>query len=243
MGTDTSTGRAGARRRAGGPEPAVQDSPSRSSGPTRAARAAGRREAELRVAGGPAGRDLAAAEQAAGVFLTALGLSVGQQATADTPRRMARAYAELLSPREFDLTTFANDEGYDQLVVLQGVPFASLCEHQALPFVGTADVGYLPAGRIIGLSKLARVVELFAHRPQVQERMTKQVADWLAARLAPKGVGVVVRAEHLCMRLRGAQVAGTSTVTCALHGQLLADGRCREEFLALTRGSSAPVRS
>jgi GTP cyclohydrolase I len=195
----------------------------------------------MRVAAPVDGRDLAAAEAAAAAFLTALG--VGGEAMADTPRRMAGAYAALLSSREFDLTTFPNDEGYDQLVVLRGVPFASVCEHHALPFVGTADVGYLPAGRIVGLSKLARVVELFAHRPQVQERMTKQIADWVADVLDPKGVGVVVRAEHLCMRLRGAQVSGTSTVTSALHGLVLADGRCREEFLALTRaGGDAGCR-
>ena len=180
-------------------------------------------------------RDLVAAQQAAADFLRALGLPSGGQAMADTPRRMARAYAELLTPREFDLTTFANDEDYNQLVVLRGVPFASVCEHHALPFVGTADVGYLPGGRIIGLSKLARVVELFARRLQVQERMTKQIAGWLAERLQPKGVGVVLRAEHLCMRLRGAHVAGTCTITSALHGLVLTDGRCREEFMALTR--------
>jgi GTP cyclohydrolase I len=186
--------------------------------------------------------DLPAAEVAAAAFLTALGLRLDREATVDTPARMARAYADLLTAREFDLTTFAEDEGYNQLVVLRRVAFASVCEHHALPFLGTADVGYLPAGRIIGLSKLARVVELFARRPQVQERMTKQIADWLAEFLAPKGVGVVVRAEHLCMRLRGAQVAGTSTVTSALHGLLLDDGRCREEFLALTRGAEANPR-
>lgn len=191
-----------------------------------------------RITVAPAHRDLAAVEAAAAAFLTALGVRTDVEATADTPRRMARAYVELLTPREFDLTTFANDEDYDQLVVQCGIPFASVCEHHVLPFVGIADVGYLPSGRIIGLSKLARVVELFARRPQVQERMTKQIADWLTEVLQPKGVGVVVRAEHLCMRLRGAQVTGTLTVTSALHGLLLDDGRCREEFLALTRTSA-----
>ncbi len=179
-------------------------------------------------------RDLAAAEAAANAFLTALGIDMNRKVLAETPARMARAYAELLTPREFDLTTFDNDEGYEQLVLLQGIPFRSLCEHHALPFIGTADVGYLPGKRIIGLSKLARVVELFAHRAQVQERMTKQVADWLAEHLLPKGVGVVLRAEHLCMTLRGAQVSGTTTVTSALHGLLLHDARARQEFVALT---------
>jgi GTP cyclohydrolase I len=182
--------------------------------------------------------DLAAAERAAAAFLGALGLSTTSESTCGTPGRMARAYAELLSPRRFDLTTFPNHEDYCELVVLRGVPFASICEHHALPMIGVADIGYLPGPRILGLSKLARVVELFARRPQVQERMTQQIADWLAERLQPHGVGVVVRAEHLCMRLRGALVSGTATVTSALKGRLLDDGRCRDEFLALTRAGN-----
>lgn len=132
-------------------------------------------------------RDLDAAQVAARSFLAALGIDLGQEALAETPARMVRAYAELLTPRESDLTTFDNKERYEQLVLVRGIPFRSLCEHHALPFIGTADVGYLPGKRIIGLSKLTRVVELFAHRAQVQERMTKQVADWLAEHLAPKG--------------------------------------------------------
>jgi GTP cyclohydrolase I len=188
------------------------------------------------------GRDLHAAEAAAASFLAALGMELTSEATAETPRRMAHAYAELLTPRNFTLTTFPNEENYNQLVVLRDVPFASVCEHHILPFVGTADVGYLPENRIIGLSKLARVVELFAHRPQVQERMTKQIADWLNDALQPKGVGVVVRAEHLCMRLRGAQVTGTSTTTSALHGLVLDDASCREEFLSLSRACDGARR-
>jgi len=188
----------------------------------------------VRVIAEAPGRDLDAAQAAAHAFLTALGIDLGEEALAQTPARMAKAYSELLTPREFDLTTFPNEEGYEQLVLVQGIPFRSLCEHHALPFIGRADVGYLPGKRIIGLSKLARVVELFAHRAQVQERMTKQVADWLADHLQPKGVGVVLRAEHMCMTLRGAQVAGTTTVTSALHGLLLDDGRARQEFISLT---------
>ncbi|MGH3719557.1 MAG: GTP cyclohydrolase I [Pseudonocardiaceae bacterium] len=188
----------------------------------------------LRVVADHQARDLDAARAAAYAFLTALGIDLSQEALAETPGRMVRAYAELLTPREFDLTTFDNDEGYEQLVLVRGIPFRSLCEHHALPFIGTADVGYLPGKRTIGLSKLARVVELFAHRAQVQERMTKQVSDWLAEHLAPKGVGVVLRAEHLCMTLRGAQASGTTTVTSALHGLLLDDARARQEFFTLT---------
>jgi GTP cyclohydrolase IA len=186
-------------------------------------------------------RDMLAAEEAAGRFLESLGAELGFNA-GSTPGRMARAYAQLLTPRQFDLTTFPNEEDYNQLVLLRGVPFASVCEHHVLPFIGTADVGYLPGERIIGLSKLARVVELFSRRLQVQERMTQQVADWVAQTLRPKGVGVVVRAEHLCMRLRGVQADGTSTVTSALHGLLLDDPRARDEFMALTRTTEGSRR-
>src|SRR5206468_6482603 len=138
-------------------------------------------------------------------FLAALGVDVDRDGLADTPGRMARAYADLLTPRDFALTTFDNDEGYDELVVARAIPIRSVCEHHLLPFIGVAHVGYLPGDRILGLSKLARIVEHFACRPQVQERLTKQVADWLAEHLQPKGVGVVIEAEHSCMTLRGVQ--------------------------------------
>jgi GTP cyclohydrolase IA len=165
-------------------------------------------------------------------------LGVGQDPAAepllDTPRRVAASYAELLTPAPFTLTTFPNDEGYDELVLARAIPFASLCQHHLLPFTGLAHVGYLPAERILGLSKLARVVELFARRLQVQERLTTQVADWLQAHLEPKGVGVVLEAEHLCMSLRGVRAAGARTVTSALHGLLRTDAGSRQEFLAFT---------
>jgi GTP cyclohydrolase I len=151
---------------------------------------------------------------------------------------MARAYAEMLSPRSFDLTTFANDEGYDELVLARGIPVHSVCEHHMLPFLGTAHVGYLPGQRILGLSKLARVVELFSRRPQVQERLTKQVADWLQTHLEPRGVGVVIEAEHMCMTLRGVRADGASTITSALLGTLREDPRSRAEFLALAAPSA-----
>jgi GTP cyclohydrolase IA len=188
--------------------------------------------APLRVLPQTPGVHLAAAERAAAAFLAALGVS----APADTPGRMARAYAELLSPRSFDLTTFPNDEGYDELVLARDIPVRSVCEHHMLPFVGVAHVGYLPGKRILGLSKLARVVELHAHRPQVQERLTTQVADWLHTHLRPQGVGVVVEAEHLCMTLRGVRAAGTTTITSSVRGALRDDPRSRAEFLALTTG-------
>src|SRR2546421_5365169 len=176
--------------------------------------------------------DLAAAERAAGDFLQALGVATDSESLRGTPGRMARAYAELFSPRPFDLTTFPNDEGYDELVLARGIPLRSVCEHHLLPFVGTAHVGYLPGRRILGLSKLARVVEHFACRPQVQERLTKQVADWLSAQLEPKGVGVVIEAEHTCMTLRGVQATGSNTVTSTMLGTLRKDARSRQEFFA-----------
>jgi GTP cyclohydrolase IA len=179
------------------------------------------------------GPDLEAAETAAARFLTALGISLESESLRNTPRRMALAYAELFAPRPFDLTTFPNDEGYDELVLARSIPVRSLCEHHLLPFVGIAHVGYLPGERILGLSKLARVVEYFACRPQVQERLTKQIADWLREHLSPKGVGVVIEAEHTCMTLRGVMATGSNTVTSTLHGTLRADARSRQEFFAL----------
>jgi GTP cyclohydrolase I len=184
--------------------------------------------------GSPSGLDLAAAELAAGQFLQALGVALDSESLRGTPGRMARAYAELFTPRPFTLTTFPNDEGYDELVLARAIPVRSVCEHHLLPFTGVAHVGYLPGDRIVGLSKLARVVEHFSRRPQVQERLTKQVADWLHAQLRPRGVGVVVEAEHTCMTLRGVQAAGSRTVTSAMLGALRKDPRSRQEFLALT---------
>ena len=187
----------------------------------------------LQVIQGRAAIDPVAAELAVTDLLVALGQNPDDEHLADTPRRVAAAYQELLTPRSFDLTTFPNDEGYDELVVARDIPFHSLCQHHLLPFKGVAHVGYLPGERILGLSKLARVVELFARDLQVQERLTKQVADWLEEHLAPKGVGVVLEAEHLCMSLRGVQASGSRTVTSALHGLLREDPRSRAEFFSL----------
>jgi GTP cyclohydrolase I len=180
--------------------------------------------------------DLPTAEQAAHALLAALGVDLDRESVRDTPRRLARMYRELLTPSPFTPTTFPNDGGYDELVVATGIPFHSMCEHHVLPFVGVAHVGYLPGERIIGLSKLARVVEHFARSLQVQERLTTQVARWLDDHLAPRGIGVVLEAEHLCMSLRGVQKPGARTVTSALHGRLRDDQRTRQEFLSLTGG-------
>src|SRR5215469_13770485 len=181
----------------------------------------------------PAVPDLAAAELAAGQFLQALGVSLDPEALRGTPGRMARAYAELFTPRPFTMTTFPNDEGYDELVLARAIPLRSVCEHHLLPFTGIAHVGYLPGHRILGLSKLARIVEHFARRPQVQERLTKQVADWLYTSLRPRGVGVVIEAEHTCMTVRGVQAAGSRTLTSTMLGTLREDARSRQEFFAL----------
>jgi GTP cyclohydrolase IA len=189
---------------------------------------------QLQILDRSPGVDLARAERAVADLLAALGQDPSDEQLLDTPRRVAASYNELLTPTPFTLTTFPNDEGYDELVLAKAIPFSSLCQHHLLPFTGVAHVGYLPAGRILGLSKLARVVELFARRLQLQERLTTQVADWLQVQLEPKGVAVVLEAEHLCMTVRGVKAAGARTVTSALHGLLRSDPRSRQEFLDLT---------
>jgi GTP cyclohydrolase I len=199
--------------------------------------AADRNRGRGRATAATAGRrrvDRAGVEHAARGLLIALGADLDTDGLRDTPRRMAAAYVELLTPEPFELTTFPNDEGYDQLVVLRDIPFQSLCMHHVLPFHGVAHVAYLPADRIVGLSKLARVVERFARDLQLQERLTSQIADCLQEELRPKGVGVVLEAEHLCMSLRGVQKSGAKTITSALHGLVRDDPRTREEFLSLT---------
>jgi GTP cyclohydrolase I len=180
--------------------------------------------------------DLPAARRAAADLLRALGVDLDAEGRRETPRRVAASLAELLTPVPFAPTTFPNDGGYDELVVATGIQFHSLCEHHVLPFTGVAHVGYLPGERIIGLSKLARVVERFSRGLQVQERLTTDIAGWLDAELRPRGVGVVIEAEHLCMTLRGVRATGARTVTSALHGLVRDDPRTREEFLSLTGG-------
>ena len=182
------------------------------------------------------------AERAARELLLALGADVESSGLRDTPRRMADAYAELLTPQPFRATTFPNDDGYDELIVARAIPFHSLCMHHLLPFHGVAHIGYLPGERIIGLSKLGRVVELFARDLQIQERLTTQIAGWLQRELEPNGVGVVLEAEHMCMSLRGVQKFGARTVTSALHGLIRDDARTRQEFLALTTRTAARPR-
>jgi GTP cyclohydrolase I len=200
----------------------------------------GRRPDELalvangRIDGNHRRIDHGAVERAAADLLRAVGADVDAEALEETPRRVADAYSELLTPQPFRATTFPNDDGYDELIVARSIPFHSLCMHHLLPFHGVAHIGYLPGERIIGLSKLGRVVEYFSRDLQIQERLTTQVAGWLERKLEPKGVGVVLEAEHLCMSLRGVQKLGAKTVTSALRGLVRDDARTRQEFLALT---------
>src|SRR5664280_684554 len=191
----------------------------------------------LQVVHGRQGVNLPAVERAVRDLLCALGRDPSSPHLADTPRRVAESLTEMLTPREFDLTTFPNDENYDELVLARSIPVQSLCEHHMLPFTGVAHVGYLPGERILGLSKLARVVEQFARDLQVQERLTVQVANWLQENLAPKGVGVVIEAEHMCMSMRGVKAGGSKTITSAMRGVLREDARSRQEFFALTRSA------
>jgi GTP cyclohydrolase IA len=176
--------------------------------------------------------DLAAAENAARDLLRAIGADVESPDLRETPRRVAASFAELVTPAEFGATVFRN-EGYDELVLVRDISFQTLCMHHLLPFHGVAHVAYLPGESIIGLSKLARVVEFFARDLQLQERMTVQIADWLEHELAPRGVGVVLNAEHMCMTIRGVRKPGSRTVTSALRGTLRTDARTRQEFFSL----------
>ncbi len=180
--------------------------------------------------------DLVAAEKAAADLLAALGVPVDSAHLADTPKRMAQAYAEMLRVDDFDFTTFPNTEGYDELVLVEDIPVRSICEHHMLPFFGVAHVGYLPADRIVGLSKLARVVGFFSQRTQTQERLTKQVAEHVWDLLHPRGVGVVIEAEHTCMGHRGVRATGSRTVTSALFGVTRDNPASRAEFLELVHG-------
>lgn len=171
--------------------------------------------------------------------LEALGLDLDDPNLADTPSRVARAYRFLLSGldkgAEPDLRTFPNSDGYSRMVAVTGIRFHSLCAHHFLPFFGVAHVAYLPKERLVGLSKLARSVELFARRPQVQERLTEQLASFLDSRLSPSGVMIVVQARHFCMEMRGVRKAGARTTTSAVRGAF-AEARLRREFLGRIRG-------
>ena len=185
-----------------------------------------------------AGIDRPRAQAAIRELFDALRVDLSSPDLHDTPRRVAAMYEELLTPKDFNPTTFPNDDGYDELVLAKDIPFTSLCAHHALPFSGVSHVGYLPGERILGLSKLARIVHYYSRSLQVQERLTKQVADWLERELAPRGVGVVIEAEHMCMTIRGVQAAGSKTVTSTMYGLLRERVATRQEFLSLIGTSS-----
>ncbi len=175
-------------------------------------------------------------EQAVREILLEIGEDPEREGLVRTPERMHRMWLELTCGYRVDPERLINgavfDVGYSEMVVIKGIPFYSLCEHHMLPFFGTAAVGYLPRGRVIGLSKIPRVVEMYARRLQVQERMTQQIADFLQQRLNPYGVGVVIEAEHLCLAMRGVQKGGATMVTSSVLGTFRSTKETRDEFMA-----------
>ncbi len=180
--------------------------------------------------------DIARAEAAVRELLLALGEDPEREGLRETPRRMAAAYAETLGGREVDLHTLLQvgfDEGHDEMVILRDIPFFSTCEHHLMPFHGIAHVAYVPRGRVVGLSKLARLVDAVARRPQLQERLTAQIADIMMSALDPDGAAVAVEAEHLCMQMRGIKKPGSRMLTSAMRGTFRTQEATRAEFLSL----------
>ncbi len=171
-------------------------------------------------------------------ILIAIGEDPNREGLRETPNRVARMYAEMTSGLRVDpaehLKTFFS-EAYDEMVILRDVPFFSMCEHHLLPFEGKAHIAYLPNGKVVGVSKLARVVDAFAQRPQVQERLTTQIADTLMQQLGAKGVVVVMEAVHSCMTCRGVKKPGSVMVTSALRGECCTNGSTRAEVMSLLR--------
>lgn len=181
--------------------------------------------------------DQARIERAVRELLLAIGDDPDREGLVETPRRVAAMYAEILGGMEEDphqhLKVF-HEEHNDEMVTVRDIPLYSLCEHHLLPFIGVAHIAYIPRdGNVLGLSKLARIVRTFARRPQLQERLTAQVADFLYTELKPQGVAVIIEAEHLCMTMRGVRAAGARTQTSALRGLMKADVRTRAEALSL----------
>ncbi len=184
--------------------------------------------------------DLDRIQRAVEEIIEAIGEDPGREGLLDTPARVARMYAELFEGLRIDPTEYLKvgfEAGHDEMVILRDIPFYSVCEHHFMPFHGRAAVGYIPDGRVVGLSKLARLVEAFARRPQLQERLTSQVADALMDTLEPDGVAVVIEAEHLCMTQRGVKKPGARMITSATRGTFRKNEVTRGEFLSLVRGS------
>ena len=180
-------------------------------------------------------------ERAVREILLAIGEDPNRAGLVETPKRVANMYEEIFAGLHDDprrhLKLF--DEGNnDEMVVVRDIPMYSMCEHHLLPFIGKAHIAYIPSdGRVIGLSKLARIVDSFSKKPQLQERLTSQIADFLDKELSPQGVAVVIEAEHLCMTMRGARAAGAKTQTSALRGSMRKDAKTRAEAMALLRGT------
>lgn len=171
-------------------------------------------------------------------LLAAIGEDPERDGLLDTPARIARMYEEIFAGLDQDpvaILSTSFEEAFDEMVILREIPFYSMCEHHFMPFHGQAHVGYLPNGKIVGLSKIARAVEVFAKRPQVQERLTGQIADCIQDVLGAKGVGVVIEAEHLCMTMRGVRKPGAKMVTSAMRGRFREEVNTRQEFLGLIR--------
>src|SRR5438045_4488032 len=190
--------------------------------------------------------DIPRIEKAVREILFAVGEDPDREGLLKTPNRVARAYGELMAglqddPRRHLKTVF--HERYDEIVLLRDIPFHSLCEHHLLPFTGRAHVAYLPDGKVVGLSKLARLVEGYARRPQVQERLTTQIADALMEELNPIGAACVIEAVHTCMTIRGAKKTGSTMVTSALRGIFQENPASRAEVLALIHGNSGGIRN
>jgi GTP cyclohydrolase I len=190
-----------------------------------------------------AGIDTARVEQAISELLAAFGENPAREGLKNTPRRVARMYSELLNGYHVDSAAMINgalfDVKYDEMVIVRDIEFYSLCEHHMLPFMGRVHVAYIPDGKVLGLSKIPRVVDMYARRLQVQERMTRQIADFLRDLLKPQGVAVVVEALHLCTMMRGVKKHDTRMTTSAMHGAFRANLATREEFLAnISRGAT-----
>ncbi len=185
--------------------------------------------------------DKAKIEAAVASIIRAIGEDPEREGLVDTPKRIAEMYAELfmgLGKNPKEELTVGFEEGHREMVIVRDIPFYSMCEHHLLPFHGVAHVGYIPNvdGRVVGLSKLARVVEIVASRPQLQERMTTEIADAIVEGLKPDGVGVIIQAEHLCMIMRGIKKPGSAIVTSALRGTFRSKAETRAEFFSLIQG-------
>ena len=183
--------------------------------------------------------DLDRVQRAMRELIDAVGEDPEREGLLGTPERVARMYAELFEGLRTDpakLLSVGFEVGHDEMVILKDIPFYSICEHHFMPFHGVAAVGYIPAGRVVGLSKLARLVDAYAHRPQIQEQLTSQIADTLMESLQPDGVAVVIEAEHLCMTARGVKKPGSRMVTSATRGAFRKNDVTRAEFLSLVRG-------